>query len=336
NVWPGDTDNSGSVDEQDVLALAYYWGETGNVRKNASLTWAAQQLYAWENEQATYSDTDGQGSVNQNDLRAIIANYGKTTESEFIQKVVKNAETQSVISMTMQAVNKGDHSFVELYATERMEITGLSFKVNSSRPLNEYFKVVETNAGNWAANWEKTNQFISFTQQNVQEIGIAFSALGSKEAQILEAGDLLVSIEVEALAAITDNFEINLSNPSVRTANGQLSSISESASVLVNSTTSTALNEDFENKVESFELMGNYPNPFNPSTSVRFQLAERSDVSVRVYDIQGKEVAVLAEGSFGAGVNEIPFFAANLSSGTYLYAVQAGNDVKTAKMTLVK
>jgi len=336
NVWPGDTDNSGSVDEQDVLALAYYWGETGNSRQNASLTWSAQELYAWENEPATYSDTDGQGLVNQNDLRAIVANYGKTTESEFIQKVVRNNETQSEITLTMPAMNKGDHSFVELYATERMEITALSFKVNSSRSLNEYFKIVETNAGNWASNWEKSNQFISFTQQNDQEIGVALSALGSKERQTIEAGELLVSIKVEALAAITDDFEINLSNPSVRTANGQLTSISESASVLVNSTTTTALNEDAENNVQSFELLGNYPNPFNPSTSVRFQLAERSDVSVRVYDIQGKEVAVLAEGSFGAGVNEVPFFAANLSSGTYLYTVHAGNEVKTSKMTLVK
>lgn len=88
----------------------------------------------------------------------------------------------------------------------------------------------------------------------------------------------------------------------------------------------------------SYKLFGNYPNPFNPSTTIRYELPERTDVKLLVYDILGKQVAVLVNKSQNPGRYNITFNAASLglSSGLYFYRIKAGNYSKVHKMLLVK
>jgi hypothetical protein len=70
-------------------------------------------------------------------------------------------------------------------------------------------------------------------------------------------------------------------------------------------------------------LEQNYPNPFNPETVVRYQLPVTSQVELRVYDLTGREVALLADGVQAAGTYRAQFNASALSSGTYLYRLEA-------------
>jgi hypothetical protein len=84
-------------------------------------------------------------------------------------------------------------------------------------------------------------------------------------------------------------------------------------------------------------LDGNYPNPFNPSTVIAYQLATAGPVRLAVYDILGREVAVLVNQERAAGRFEVTFDASGLSSGVYLYRLQLGGHVvSTRRMTLVK
>ncbi len=84
-------------------------------------------------------------------------------------------------------------------------------------------------------------------------------------------------------------------------------------------------------------LDGNYPNPFNPSTVIRFQLSAAGTARLSVYDILGREVAVLVNEDRAAGRYEVSFDASSLSSGVYLYRLQLGGQVvATRRMTLVK
>jgi len=85
-----------------------------------------------------------------------------------------------------------------------------------------------------------------------------------------------------------------------------------------------------------FRLEQNYPNPFNPSTSIRYQVAERSDVSIRVYDITGRQVAVLVDKVHDSGEYTASFSGLNLASGLYIYRMQAGNFSQTQRMMLLK
>jgi surface protein len=87
---------------------------------------------------------------------------------------------------------------------------------------------------------------------------------------------------------------------------------------------------------EMVTLAANYPNPFNPGTSIRYALPEAGEVRLEVYTVAGQRVAVLAEGERAAGWHTVQFDASNLASGMYLYRLRAGNTVITRKMTLVK
>jgi len=86
----------------------------------------------------------------------------------------------------------------------------------------------------------------------------------------------------------------------------------------------------------NFALCQNYPNPFNPTTGVRFQVAAVSDVKLVVYDILGKEVAVLVNERKAPGTYEVRFDGSRLASGVYLYRLMAGKYVETRRMLLVK
>ena len=86
----------------------------------------------------------------------------------------------------------------------------------------------------------------------------------------------------------------------------------------------------------TLELYQNYPNPFNPSTVIRFQLPMRSEVSLKVFDMLGREVATLIDGRMNAGYHSVDFDADHLASGIYIYQLQTEEQVFTKKLTLIK
>ena len=85
-----------------------------------------------------------------------------------------------------------------------------------------------------------------------------------------------------------------------------------------------------------FRLMQNYPNPFNPSTSIQYQIPETENVSIKVYDMLGREVAVLVNQTQSAGQYKVDFDASKLASGVYLYRLSAGDFTANKKMILLK
>ncbi len=87
---------------------------------------------------------------------------------------------------------------------------------------------------------------------------------------------------------------------------------------------------------KTFLLEQNYPNPFNPSTTIRYQLPFAGNVSLKVYDVLGREVMTLVNRRQEAGAYNFTLNAASLSSGIYFYRLQSGNFVQTKKMMLVK
>ncbi|MBX7044795.1 MAG: choice-of-anchor B family protein [Ignavibacteria bacterium] len=92
------------------------------------------------------------------------------------------------------------------------------------------------------------------------------------------------------------------------------------------------------NVAEKYSLSQNYPNPFNPETKIKFSIPENTFVMIKVYDLQGKIVADLVNGTYSQGSYEIKMDASkfNLSSGTYLYKIETKNFSETKKFTLLK
>ncbi|MBC8042101.1 MAG: T9SS type A sorting domain-containing protein [Rhizobacter sp.] len=85
-----------------------------------------------------------------------------------------------------------------------------------------------------------------------------------------------------------------------------------------------------------FALKQNYPNPFNPSTTIAYTLANAEQVSLKVYDVLGREVATLVNSKQSAGNYRLPFNASRLASGVYFYRLTAGAQSTVKKMMLLK
>jgi hypothetical protein len=83
-------------------------------------------------------------------------------------------------------------------------------------------------------------------------------------------------------------------------------------------------------------LAQNFPNPFNPSTIIRYGLPARIEVTLKVYNLIGQEVASLVNDNQAAGFHEVRFNAAGLASGLYFYRLRAGSTVRSGKMLLLK
>ena len=85
-----------------------------------------------------------------------------------------------------------------------------------------------------------------------------------------------------------------------------------------------------------YVLEQNYPNPFNPSTTIAFSIPHRSFVSIKIYDLLGREVSSLVDGYMNAGHHSVSFDAGKLSSGVYIYRLQTENYLSVKKMMILK
>jgi len=86
----------------------------------------------------------------------------------------------------------------------------------------------------------------------------------------------------------------------------------------------------------TYSLDQNYPNPFNPSTKFTFGLPGNSFVSLKVFDVLGKEVTTIVSGNLPAGIYTREWNAGELPSGVYFYQLQAGKFLQTRKLLLLK
>jgi len=98
----------------------------------------------------------------------------------------------------------------------------------------------------------------------------------------------------------------------------------------------TAIGNPETNIPDVFRLYENYPNPFNPATTIKFDLPVQSITKLSVYDVTGRTVALLVNGPMSAGSHIISFNGAGISSGVYFFKLEAGNFTDIRKMVLVK
>jgi len=94
------------------------------------------------------------------------------------------------------------------------------------------------------------------------------------------------------------------------------------------------------NAPEKFEVLNNYPNPFNPVTTISYRLPIKSSVKIDIYNVSGQKIETLLDKSLEAGVHDIEWNAANMSSGVYFYRIKINNEkgMQTAvkRMMLIK
>ena len=89
-------------------------------------------------------------------------------------------------------------------------------------------------------------------------------------------------------------------------------------------------------EAKSFEIKGSYPNPFNPTTNLKYEVEKAGNLKVTVHNILGQEVAELYNGYQSYGMHSITWDASNMASGVYYLTVQLNNQIENNKVMLIK
>lgn len=197
----------------------------------------------------------------------------------------------------------------------RNDLTPVSFTWGTSNPhptVKYKFKIRKLAAG---------TQDISFTSNN-------------------NGADTLISLRRSLLDSLAST--LGTTGDSVQTVwrawayNGLDSSSSSQAFILTLRRTGVGINQISTVIPENYKVYNNFPNPFNPSTTIKFDIARLQDVKIAIYDLTGKEVARLAEQRFNAGTYELVWDAKNSPSGIYFLRFESDEFNTTKRLSLVK
>ncbi|MCC6865667.1 MAG: T9SS type A sorting domain-containing protein [Ignavibacteria bacterium] len=153
-------------------------------------------------------------------------------------------------------------------------------------------------------------------------------AVQSNNAQQYNLGTLIpgtYTLTVQRLGYVSETRQLDIGTLNQDTVNFYLDTFNITGIVNINS-----------NIPKDFKLYQNFPNPFNPSTKIRFALKRTAFTELAVFDILGKEVNILVNENLLPGEYEVSYNASVLPSGVYFYRLKAGNFIKTKKMVLIK
>ena len=239
------------------------------------------------------------------------------------------------------------------------------FKFRNSTPGTPYYIIVKhrNSLETWSADpltFTGTSVNYDFTTSPDKAYGNNLVQKGSKYCIVSGELDGDGYIDASDMSILENDFSNNLSGYINSDLNGDLILDASDLSIVANSTEQgfaamspeidaglsmrglhTGKHEVKKNIIHEKKeavnvLKDNYPNPFNPSTMISFDLRTSGNVSVKVYDALGKEVAVLVNEFKDPGIYNVRFDASNLSSGMYFYKLQAEGFTQTKKMLLVK
>ncbi len=151
-------------------------------------------------------------------------------------------------------------------------------------------------------------------------------------------------LRIDVSSSIYPHFDINLNNGGAMYTPGDTliatnyiyHDANHSSKILLPLSPTTGVQERSVARPKGYRLVQNYPNPFNPSTVIRFQLPVNSHVTLKVFDLLGREVATLVDGELAAGEHQVTFAPRDFATGLYFYRLTSGKFSQTRKVVLIK
>ena len=325
-VWPGDTNNNGVVDEDDLQMIGTYWLAEGPKPVYESRAWSARETEAWIPKKATFADASGTGRVDHNDLRPVGLNFGETNGQvkEIKEPMIPIAE------LSLDETEEGE--LIELYLVTELDIdlTGLSFRVELPGIDRSFWSLVDVKAGEWGEFWQENGQLLEFDITRDDYFAASFVHKGKTDAETADG----------KLAVITLRADRDWNGPV--TANLLRSTINNNGEMvpaknveLVDDLDSASEPPDLQTP-DKTELLDNYPNPFHRSTAIPYNLSESGNGKIIVYDMLGRRVLTYRFENQEPGSYTVDFDAADLSSGAYIYQLQVDDLLESRLMMLVR
>ena len=250
------------------------------------------------------------GAITDADVfRAVSYGYDTTTGLDFRLATfdIRGSELIKGLEVGLSMIGIDDDFF--------LQVSGMSFKYNPQNPVGERVILSSVRINHMSL---FPNRIYSATV-NEGLLGILLS-LGGVEVENIQ---ILPVPEYKGLKDYVRKLRILFYSPEGRIKEVNPGDEIESA-------------EDSGLPEYKFELKENYPNPFNPSTTINYELAKSGFTSLKIYDVLGKEIATLVNEKQDAGTYSLQWNASNYSSGVYFYTLQADGFVQTKRMILTK
>jgi hypothetical protein len=327
-VWPGDTNNDSVVNGVDVLFVGFYWNSTGPVRSGPSLDWIGQSVIVWRPEMATYADADGNGKVNEADVLPIGINWGKThgLGKSVFASTLTSATEGSIKTTVISGTAQGEF-YVAVEATEITDLFGIAFELMYP---NDQMKVLSVEPGSL---WGSGTLFHFSDAHSKGILGIGASL--TDRSQKLTGNGHIARIRIKAKPEARGNDVlpmIYLNNIVAMNHAGERIGLANETLAQVNDLPATP---------KEFRLHQNFPNPFNASTLIRYELPVSSRVTIKIFAVVGVEVTTLMDREEEAGAHQIVWDGTDsrggtVSSGVYLYKIVAGDHQEVRKCVLMK
>ncbi|MBD3340452.1 MAG: T9SS type A sorting domain-containing protein, partial [Candidatus Lokiarchaeota archaeon] len=333
NVWPGDTNNDGKVDQADILPIGLYWEKTGLARTCHSneIQWIAHTANPWNPEKATYADANGDGTVNQGDVLPVGLNWGKT---HTMLKITYDNDGKGIDGYLTPIVNdhvNNNEFYVDIQVSGVENLHGISFKFNF--PI-EYLEVLSIEQQDFLGNDVVYYDNVDNTNGNV---GIGISKKGSQNGS--SGHGQIVSIKLLEKPNSPVGISMSLSLTEVVANDNEGNTLNIQGQETTYTVTAVEINQSDIAQPDKFELFKNYPNPFNPTTTIRYSIVEKDMIQLKIFDIKGRLVKTLISTEQQQGIYTVEWNATDeagnpVASGIYLYQLTAGKRVKTCKMVL--
>jgi photosystem II stability/assembly factor-like uncharacterized protein len=334
-VWPGDCDNNGVVNAADVLPIGVYYGQTINGSNFPGMQWKGYTREGWPNDtpkKKICADANGDGSINSADVLAVGLNYGKTHQPVVLGKTVSpqladgaiqvgSPETKAALGSTLR---------IPITLTSSKPVYGIAFNLkygtNSSANASNVKLLRVDTASSMLGGGLMVSRISD--EDGLAEIGL------TKTRGVGATQGVIMKLVFEAPSK--DPLWVEVSNVKGNDEHGNAVNLSGSVFRSDAAGPSGSSSIPTENA-----LLQNYPNPFNPATSIRFQLSDASMVSIKMFDILGREVVTLVNEERAAGSYTVRWDATGVPSGIYCCRLAVRNQagqmfMQTRRMTFVK
>jgi hypothetical protein len=334
-IWPGDCNNDGVVNAADVLPIGVYYGNTIGIQNKPGISWQGYLRDGWPSDNARknlLADANGDGSVNSVDVLAIGLNYGKTHQPVVLGKTVSPQMADGVLQVGTPE-NKpvlGSTLRIPITLKSSKPVYGVAFilKYGSSSSSNaSSVKLLRVDTLNSMLGGGLMVSRIS-DEEGTAEIGL------TKTQGVGVAQGVVLNLFLDAPPK--SPLWVEVSNVTGNDEHGN--AVNLAGSVFRSDATGATGSSSIPTE---YALMQNFPNPFNPTTSIQYQLPDAGFVTLKVFDMLGREVAVLVNAERAAGQYTAQWDASAMPSGVYCYqltarGVKGGSFVQTRRMVLLK
>lgn len=312
-VWPGDANQDGVVDESDLLAIAKYFGISGPQRPDTSITFTPHVSHNWNGTDAPHADVNGDGIVDMRDALLIPSLHPAYP-----------ADQPVLARIPLPFADAGDRILLELAVDG--ELLGLSARFRIPDALR---MTATPDISPWSDSHTLLTHLRHEPETGLMGVTVTRTRLGTPLAE--GASRLRLTFEVpDGLHTPTDvdlvsvsalGFDLELVTPTARLDVNRLTGLPDASA---------------DERPSRLELHPNHPNPFNPTTLIRYDVAEAGRIRLSVFDLAGREIMVLADGHHAVGAHMLRFDASPLASGVYVCRLQSESDTRIRKITLIQ